>query len=246
MNQRELFKDNLRDSHWLGEIVSNEDPQNLGRCRIRVFGKFDLIANEDLPWAAPCTNNMHGQFAVPKVGDIVSVRFDNGNLYQPMYWFQVLQDKDMVAKVAANGALKVVSFFYDPDRMQFYWAADEGLKLITTEGDGEINVPNVLRLVGAGGGSEEPAVLGDKNAKVLEDIIAEVKAIQNQITAFATAFTAAASAGAPLPIFSAAPFVAAAATLQAQSATVSATVNTLNTPAKANVASTKSDNVRVN
>ena len=72
----------------------------------------------------------------------------------------------MVAKVATNGALKVVSFFYDPDRMQFYWAADEGLKLITTEGDGEINVPSVLHLVGAGGGSEEPAVLGDKNAKV--------------------------------------------------------------------------------
>jgi len=246
MNQRELFKDNLRDSHWLGEIVSNEDPQSMGRCRIRVFGKFDLIADEDLPWAAPCTNNMHGQFAVPKVGDVVSVRFDNGNLYQPMYWFQVLQDKDIMGKVATNGSLKVVSFFYDPDRMQFYWAADEGLKLITTEGDGEINVPDILHLVGGSGGAEEPAVLGDKNAQVLADIIGEIKAIQNQIAVFATAFTAASAASAPLPMFSAAPFVAAAAALQTQSASVTATVNTLNTPVKANVESTKSNNVKVN
>ena len=110
----------------------------------------------------------------------------------------------------------------------------------------EINVPDILHLVGGSGGAEEPAVLGDKNARVLTDIIGEIKAIQNQIATFATAFTTAAAAGAPLPIFSAAPFVAAAAALQAQSATVTATVNTLNTPAKANVASTKSDNVRVN
>jgi hypothetical protein len=32
-----------------------------------------------------------------RVGDIVAVRFDNGNIYHPEYWFQVDQ----------NGGLKV-------------------------------------------------------------------------------------------------------------------------------------------
>ena len=52
-NQKELFKDNLRDTHWLGEVVDITDPEMLGRCRIRVFGKFDLLAVEDIPWAIP-------------------------------------------------------------------------------------------------------------------------------------------------------------------------------------------------
>lgn len=35
MNKDELFKDNIRDGHWLGEVVVNEDPLNQGRCRVK-------------------------------------------------------------------------------------------------------------------------------------------------------------------------------------------------------------------
>ena len=38
---KELESDNLRETHWLGEVVSNEDPTKLGRCKVKVFGKFD-------------------------------------------------------------------------------------------------------------------------------------------------------------------------------------------------------------
>ena len=40
MNQNELFKDNLRDTHWIGEVVENVDPNKLGRCRIKVLKIF--------------------------------------------------------------------------------------------------------------------------------------------------------------------------------------------------------------
>ena len=38
MNNSELFRDNLRDSHWLGEVVDIEDPLLQGRARVIVFG----------------------------------------------------------------------------------------------------------------------------------------------------------------------------------------------------------------
>lgn len=245
----ELFKDNLRDSHWLGEVVSSEDPKNQGRCQIRVFGKFDLLADEDLPWALPCSNGMHGQFAVPKVGDIVSVRFDNGNLYQPMYWFQVKTDQAILDKVGANGALGLVSVFYDPERMQLYWASDEGLKIIGSAGDGELQVPGLLKLYGAGGGGQEPAVLGDKNEEALNKIQAalaksatEMANIAAQLSALAAAGTAAAA----IPIFSSAPLAIPLGTVAAAAASAAANMAVAAAEVIPTIPPTKSNNVEIN
>ena len=40
---KELEKDNIRETHWLGEVVDNADPSNLSRCKVKVYGKFDLL-----------------------------------------------------------------------------------------------------------------------------------------------------------------------------------------------------------
>ena len=62
---KELYSDNIRDSHWLGEVMDNEDPLLLGRCRIKVFGKFDNISTENIPWATPQNRMLPGSHAVP-------------------------------------------------------------------------------------------------------------------------------------------------------------------------------------
>lgn len=245
----ELFKDNLRDSHWLGEVVSSEDPNNQGRCQIRVFGKFDLLADEDLPWALPCSNGMHGQFAVPKVGDIVSVRFDNGNLYQPMYWFQVKTDQDILDKVSANGALGLVSVFYDPERMQLYWASDEGLKVIGSTGDGQIQVQGVLNLNGGSSDSTDPAVLGDRNADALTEIYSALLTASSEMGNLATQLASLAATGAAaaaVPIFSAAPLAAPLATVATQAATSAANMAQAAAKVQPLIAPTKSNNVKLN
>jgi len=36
---------------YLGEIVDINDPRKEGRARIKVFGLFDSIETEDIPWA---------------------------------------------------------------------------------------------------------------------------------------------------------------------------------------------------
>tara|TARA_R110001592_G_scaffold62377_2_gene190853 strand:- start:2005 stop:2766 length:762 start_codon:yes stop_codon:yes gene_type:complete len=89
---RELFNDNLKDTNWLGEVVNNEDPLFEGRCRVKVFGKFDDIPDDDIPWArcqyraTAGSATGSGFHSVPKVGSIVCINFDNGNVYEPEYY----------------------------------------------------------------------------------------------------------------------------------------------------------------
>ena len=95
MDKKELYKDNIRDTHWLGEVVDNQDPSNNGRCRVKVYGKSDQLPNEAIPWATPMNRDQVGAHSVPRIGDIVAVRFDNGNIYHPEYWFQINQNTDL-------------------------------------------------------------------------------------------------------------------------------------------------------
>jgi hypothetical protein len=43
MNDKELFKDNIRETHWLGEVVINEDPLLQGRVRVKVLFHGQLL-----------------------------------------------------------------------------------------------------------------------------------------------------------------------------------------------------------
>lgn len=84
----------------LGIVVDNNDPDRLGRCRIRVFGVFDakdssdnfFIPDEKLPWAIP--NSLHStstptgnsSFTPPKKGSIVCVDFIENDIYSVRYY----------------------------------------------------------------------------------------------------------------------------------------------------------------
>lgn len=144
MNKDELFLDNLRDSHWLGEVVVNEDPLADGRCRIKVFGKFDQLPDEAIPWATPMNRDHVGAHSVPRVGDIVAVRFDNGNIYHPEYWFQIDQNTDLKADVleASDAPHDVISLVYDAERnLRIYHSPEDGL--VITRGSGAKERPMI-------------------------------------------------------------------------------------------------------
>jgi hypothetical protein len=115
----------------------NEDPLLKGRCRVKVFGKFDLIPDESIPWATPMNRDAVGSHHVPRVGDIVSVRFDNGDIYHPEYWFQVDQNQDLKSDVleASDAPHDVISLVYDAERnLRIYHSPEDGL--VITRGQG--------------------------------------------------------------------------------------------------------------
>lgn len=135
--EKELNTDNLRDTHWLGEVIDNVDPLKLGRCKVKVLGKFDNLPDESIPWATPMNRDAVGSHHVPRIGDIVSARFDNGNLYHPEYWFHIDQNEDLKADIleGAGNAENVISLVYDAERnVRIYHSEEDGL--VITRGSG--------------------------------------------------------------------------------------------------------------
>lgn len=71
-------------------IVDNNDPEKLGRVKIRIPG-FIEGSDEDLPWSYPTPEIFQGgskrslKMSVPKKGTHINVSFPDGNLYNPRY-----------------------------------------------------------------------------------------------------------------------------------------------------------------
>jgi hypothetical protein len=140
----ELTSDNIRETHWLGEVVKNDDHLKLGRCKIKVYGKFDNLEEEGIPWATPMNRDHVGAHSIPRVGDIVSVRFDNGNIYHPEYWFQINQNTDLKTDIleASEEAHNVVCLVYDAERnVRIYHSPEDGL--VITRGSGAKERPMI-------------------------------------------------------------------------------------------------------
>jgi len=68
---------------WLGVIESRNDPLNLGRVQVRIFGhhtdNLQELPTTDLPWAMPCVSpNVGMTDGTPIVGDYVFGFFTDG------------------------------------------------------------------------------------------------------------------------------------------------------------------------
>lgn len=78
--------------NYRGIVVSNTDSSMLGRIKVEVYGVFDGIDADDIPWAIPAlpissgAGSGFGSFAVPEVGSLVWCFFEQGSLYQPVYF----------------------------------------------------------------------------------------------------------------------------------------------------------------
>jgi hypothetical protein len=143
-------RDDIKGTHWIGEVVDNADPSNLGRCRVKVFGKFDDLPDDSIPWATPMNRDFVGMHHTPNIGTVVAVRFDNGNIYHPEYWFQIDQNKDLKADIldTSDAPQDVVSLVYDSTRnVRIYHSDKDGL--VITRGTGAKERP-IIQLDEAG------------------------------------------------------------------------------------------------
>ena len=149
MNNLNFYNENIRDSHWIGEVVDIEDPLKEGRCKVKVFGKFDKLPTEAIPWATPMNRNFPGSHAPPRKGDIVAVRFDNGDIYHPEYWFEVDQDPKLKNDVlnTSSEPHNVISIVYDKDRELRIWKDPEKGLVIDSNGDIYLGEEATERLV---------------------------------------------------------------------------------------------------
>lgn len=99
---------------FLGEVVNiADDPLKLGRARVRIFGVYDEIADEDLPWAqivVPITHTVHrgnGQTLGLLVGaQVFGIFLDGQNSQLPLVVGSIPKDDgekgDTIPKASKN------------------------------------------------------------------------------------------------------------------------------------------------
>lgn len=96
---------------FLGEVINvKDDPLRLGRAQVRVFGVYDDIAPEDLPWAqivVPVTQGVHegnGQYLGLLVGTHVFGMFLDGPSSQlPLIMGSIPKEEDQNNRVEGVG-----------------------------------------------------------------------------------------------------------------------------------------------
>lgn len=93
---REMFDDvvqvdnkNLEyHERWEGVVIDNDDPEKLGRVKIRIYTLYDNIPQESIPWAVPditFIGSTVGNFIVPENNTILRGYFDMGDIQKPIY-----------------------------------------------------------------------------------------------------------------------------------------------------------------
>ena len=208
---RDFSKDDLRNTSWLGEVVDIEDPQKIGRVKVKVFGKFDELENDAIPWAYPGNNISAGSadggsfFSVPKKGSIVSIKFDNGNIYYPEYFFNqhLSQDARKEIENSYENAHIIVYDTVTEGALKIFFTEEKGLMLDYNGSQINIRPDNTIYLEHAGGKaihiqenkisigkeseSDEPAVLGDKNVDALNALADQINALATAITTYSAA-----------------------------------------------------------
>lgn len=145
---------------YLGVIVDVNDPLKEGRARVRVFGIFDDIPTEDLPWAEPGTACEYfggggggGAVSIPRVGTVVYCSFEGENYYK--LYFDTIKEfsPDLVEEMNEENSYEGMhSIIYDseaqPGPLKLFYTRKKGLVFelgdsrvqLDTQNGGELRV----------------------------------------------------------------------------------------------------------
>jgi len=199
-----MFKDVTLGTIWVGEVIDVEDPLKLGRVKIRIFGKFDELDEEVIPWSIPYNQLSSGTIMIPKIGEICNVFFENGDENIPFYMGiakinddlldEISDDYPLVWSIAYDktiGEEKTLEIFYTDTQglmirksNSFVQIKNEDESIIISNGSTEkvIHISEDGISLGSEGTSAEPAVLGDTLEELLNSFITEL----GKISAIAT------------------------------------------------------------
>lgn len=190
----ELINDNLRTSNWLGEVVDVSDPNFDGRIKVKVFGKFDKLEDNFIPWAraqnrvSGGSSSGSGFHSTPKVGSIVGVKFDNGNVYEPE-WYMIQHISDELKEEIQGSYENAHSIIYDTlteGGLKVFFTEEKGLMFDYKETQINIKPDNSILIQNPNGDSVELTNEGACTVNVSDKI--DVTCIDATIKASGTAW----------------------------------------------------------
>lgn len=143
---------NLSKGNFIGRVVKNEDPDFIGRCKVRVFGLMDDLDEEFLPWFSPANNGVFssgrggGSLSVPKIGTFVRVRFVNEDVYSGEY--TCIQNVDpYLAQTIKDDYVGTHVICYDSEQeLMIMFQPHRGLTLFYKEAEINIAPDNKITL----------------------------------------------------------------------------------------------------
>ena len=128
----------MRDNDWIATVTNNIDPTFSGRCQVRVFRLMDEIDSKNLPWAVPINSTIFagdgaGSLSVPKIGHIVRVQFNNGDVYAPEYTTIQNVDTQLIETIKDDYDGTHV-LLYDPDEeLNVIYQRNRGIEIFYRE-----------------------------------------------------------------------------------------------------------------
>lgn len=182
------FMENLANKDWLGYVVDATDELNMGRCKIRIFEKFDELKDDELPWAFPAMSTVFaggkskgcGSFSYPKKDTLVRVRFQNGDLYSPEYYIvQNLNDK-MKSEVATSYENCQVLLYDEDEDVKIIYTKAKGLVIWHKKSHMTIDAATHITVEHAGSTSIMTYIDGDIKIKSNTTITSESKDISEK------------------------------------------------------------------
>jgi hypothetical protein len=179
--QKDLFKENLNNIDWLGVVVDNEDPLFLGRCKVKVFEKYDNIPIELIPWAFPSNSNVfaggeskgYGSFSYPKIGHFVRVKFNGGDKHHPEYYFIENINKKMQNEIKESYVNCQVVVYDEDEDLKIIYTQSNGLMMWHKESFVNIDKNVNIHIVHAGKPSEMHFVEDKIHIKSDTEILSE-------------------------------------------------------------------------
>jgi hypothetical protein len=123
---------------YLGKVVDIKDPLYQGRARIEVFGIFDGLPSDDLPWAEQIAGLSFGgdfgggNITIPRLGSVVAVQFEGNNYYKMNYHYVKEISKDLMAELKEDNSYEgTQALIYDseaqPGTMKMIYTRKKGL-----------------------------------------------------------------------------------------------------------------------
>lgn len=148
---KHLIEDDISKIDYIGIIEDINDPLQIGRAKVRVFGKFghadgeNEIPTEHLPWAYPefgffGDTTGAGSFSTPKLDTEVKVRFINDNIYYPKYSTLENVSEALLDDIKDSYENAHVLLHDLPEKVKIYYTQEKGL-LIHND-DSIINILN--------------------------------------------------------------------------------------------------------
>lgn len=154
-----LDKDFVVGKVFYGEVVDNDDPDQEGRCKVKIYGVYESdspvyetqsdgsskvvgtekveIPVEDLPWASPGSSKVFGggedggfgDISIPKMGAIVRVQFAEGDTYNPE-WYSIAYVNQAVKDEIADSYLNSHVILYDVDEeLKAFYTPSKGFEI---------------------------------------------------------------------------------------------------------------------